>query len=149
MSFTIVSPFPNEDKIRYQNYFGKLYNKIDIHKEVLTASFLSIMHTDKFQLCKQILLSPASLIKSMFRMRDYLNFLAAHDKVIDVSRDAIGKVYGIPCVVQKLTHLYILLNSKRKFIFAPQSFGPFTYTKILFKNRFEKTDKIYARDTIK
>lgn len=128
VEFHVFVPFPELDKIRYLQYFN--YNKIYFEKELLRNPSNAIFSN----LCVYL-----NNDKSRFNI---------YDIIIDVSGDTIGETYSFQTVLYQALRLNLFGNLEKKVIVAPQSIGPFTYSKFIFKRIFHKLEMIYVRDPL-
>jgi len=127
--FSILSLFPKLDKERYSSYFHR-YPEIRCEKNLL----ISPTFNARSNLMAYVGV-PSPLLKNC-------------DFVIDVSGDAVGETYGFKNTIYRISYLNLIKNLKKKLIFAPQSLGPFTYSKFVFKRLLTWAEIVCARDSL-
>lgn len=127
VTFDIFSPFPELDSIRYLYYFNSC--QINCKKNLFTNPLYNIY-------------------SNLLAYIKCYHSLDIYDAIIDVSGDTMGESYTFQNTIYHILYLNLFKNMNKKIILAPQSVGPFTYSKYFFKNIFRYVEKIYVRDPL-
>ena len=128
----ILTQYPEQDNLRYFDYFNK-----DISEGLLKCEFKYNFFYNPLTNLYQNIMSYARLNKDWKK----------YDLIIDVSGDSIGEIYGFFVTFYHVLRLNLFVRENR-LILAPQSMGPFTYSSRFFGGVLNRAHRIYARDPL-